>query len=95
MTNTYNFFSTLMKSSRLGILLIGVFYMLMNPINAQNALDFDGSDDKVMCGNDTSVNLSGTKFSLEAWIYATAWKTNAYEGNVICKEENTTNNGYM
>ncbi len=95
MTNTYNFFKALIKKSRLGIALIGLTFSAANSLLAQNALDFDGSDDRVLCGNDTSVNLSGTKFTLEAWIFATAWKANAYEGNIICKEENTTNNGYM
>ncbi len=62
---------------------------------AQNALDFDGTDDKVDCGNDTSVQIKGKAITLEAWIYPTAWKTNAYDGNVICKEYNTSNYGYM
>lgn len=64
-------------------------------LKAQNALDFDGTDDKVDCGNDTSVQIKGKFITLEAWIYPTAWKTNAYDGNVICKEYNTSNYGYM
>ena len=95
MTNTYPFYSTMIKKTRVGIMLIGLFLFTVQHLQAQNALDFDGADDKVMCGNDSSINLSGKNFTLEAWIYATAWKTNAYDGNVICKEENTTNNGYM
>ncbi len=62
---------------------------------AQNGLDFDGTDDRVDCGNDTSVQITGKKITLEAWIYPTAWKTNVYEGNVINKEYNTSNYGYM
>lgn len=62
---------------------------------AQNCLDFDGSNDYVDCGNDTSVQISGQYITLEAWINPTAWKTNAYEGNIICKEYNTSNYGYM
>ena len=64
-------------------------------LSAQNALDFDGTDDKVDCGNDTSVQISGKAITLEAWIYPTAWKTNAFDGNVINKEYNTSNYGYM
>ncbi len=62
---------------------------------AKNTLDFDGANDYVDCGNDTSLQVSGKAITLEAWIYATAWRTNAYEGNVICKEYNTSNYGYM
>lgn len=69
--------------------------LIRNSVSAQNALDFDGTDDKIDCGNDTSVNIAGTKITLEAWIYPTAWKTNVYDGNVICKEYNTSNYGYM
>ncbi len=62
---------------------------------SQNALDFDGTDDKVDCNNDTSLQISGKLITLEAWIYPTAWKTNAYDGNIINKEYNTSNYGYM
>ena len=60
-----------------------------------NALDFDGVDDKVDCGNDTSIQITGKYITLEAWIYPTAWKTNAFDGNVINKEYNTSNYGFM
>lgn len=63
--------------------------------NAQNTLDFDGSNDYVDCGNDTSIQINGKSITLEAWIYATSWKTNAYDGNIIAKEYNTSNDGYM
>ena len=69
--------------------------MGFSQLRAQNTLDFDGSNDYIDCGNDTSVQIAGKKITLEAWIYATAWKTNAYDGNVICKEYNTSNYGYM
>lgn len=62
---------------------------------AQNALDFDGVDDKIDCGNDTSLQITGKLLTLEAWIYPTAWKTNVFDGNIICKEYNTSNYGYM
>lgn len=63
--------------------------------SAQNGLDFDGTDDRVECGNDTSLQITGKRITLEAWIYPTTWKTNAYDGNVINKEYNTSNYGYM
>lgn len=62
---------------------------------AQNAVDFDGTNDYIDCGNDTSLQISGKYITLEAWIYPTAWKTNAFDGNIIAKEYNTSNYGYM
>jgi hypothetical protein len=68
---------------------------VQNNSKAQNSLDFDGTDDRVDCGTDTSVMIKNKAITLEAWIYPTAWKTNVYEGNIINKENNTNNNGYF
>lgn len=65
-----------------------------NNLSAQNGIDFDGVDDRIDCGNDTSVQITGKTISLEAWIYPTSFKLNPWECNVICKEDNSTNNGY-
>ena len=59
----------------------------------QNALSFDGSNDYVDCGNDISLQITGTAITLEAWIYPTSWRTNIWQGNIINKE--TTFQGYM
>jgi hypothetical protein len=64
-------------------------------LHAQNALDFDGTDDKVDCGNDTSIRITGKLLSIEAWIYPIYWKTNVFDGNVVNKEYNTSNYGFM
>lgn len=66
-----------------------------NSVTAQNALDFDGTDDIVNCGNDTSIQISGSKITLEAWIYPTAWKKQIFEGTILVKEDNTNNYGFM
>lgn len=63
--------------------------------HAQNALDFDGTNDYVDCGSDTSLQGGGNTITIEAWINASSWKTNVYEGNIVVKEENTNNYGYM
>jgi hypothetical protein len=76
------------------LLLVFILFFTSNA-NAQNALDFDGSDDRVICGKDSSINLGGKSFCLEAWIFPTAWKPSAWEGNIINKEDNSSNNGYM
>jgi hypothetical protein len=64
---------------------------------AQNALHFDGLDDMVDCGNGSEVNISGSSFTLEAWIYAESWELNVWQGNIINKEQNGagTDYGYM
>ncbi len=64
-------------------------------VGAQNALHFDGIDDKVDCGNSSAANITGTAITLEAWIYAESWQANIWEGNIINKEQNGPNNGYM
>jgi parallel beta-helix repeat protein len=62
--------------------------------NGQNALSFDGVNDRVNIPNSTSVNITGTQVTLEAWIYPTAFRTGTFEGSIINKE-GTGNSGYM
>lgn len=66
-------------------------------ILAQNAIHFDGVDDMVDCGTNSSVNLSSSNFTLEAWIYAEAWEPLVWQGNIVNKEQNGfgMDNGYM
>lgn len=64
-------------------------------LQAQNALHFDGTNDKVDCGNPTALQITGTAITIEAWIYANSWKTNVYEGGIVVKEQNSSNNGFM
>lgn len=47
------------------------------------------------CGNDPSVQISGTEISLEAWIYPTEWQNSISSGNIINNEQNSPDNGYM
>jgi hypothetical protein len=62
---------------------------------AQNALSFDGIDDKVDLGNPAALQITGSNITIEAWIYPTSWRTNVFEGGIVVKEMNTSNNGYM
>ena len=50
------------------------------------ALAFDGTDDYVNCGSD-SVLMPTAAITVEAWIYADAWKTNIGEGVVVGKDQ--------
>src|SRR5690606_10695755 len=66
-----------------------------NLIYGQNALRFDGTNDNVNCGTDTAFDIAGKALTVEAWIYATNWQTNIYEGSIVVKENNSVNNGFM
>ena len=61
------------------------------------ALSFDGEDDYINCGNDTSLQITGNQITLEAWIYANSWKDEVWQGCIINKEQNGggNDNGYM
>ncbi len=76
-----------------------IIYLLFTAIftligNAQNALSFDGIDDKVDLGNPANLQLLGTSLTIEAWIYPTSWRTNVWEGDIVVKEQNN-HGGYM
>ena len=49
------------------------------------ALDLDGIDDYVNCGNEESYNITN-EITVEAWINADTWKTNYWEGTILGKE---------
>ncbi len=57
-----------------------------------NALDFDGSNDYVDCGDNSSLNFTDT-LTIEVWIKADSWKSNVWEGSIISKEGSKS--GYM
>jgi hypothetical protein len=62
---------------------------------AQNySLSFDGNDDYVTCGNGTSVQITGTALTLEAWVHPTAWKTSSFEGSIVTKQ-GSGSDGYV
>jgi len=78
-----------------GSLLVLALMGLTSAHAQNNALDFDGSNDWVNAGTDTALAVGGKALTLEAWVNASAWKTNVFEGGIIVKEENTSNLGYM
>lgn len=60
-----------------------------------NALDLEGSNgDYINCGNDASLDITGTTITLEAWIMPESIPSNVWEGNVINKS-GTGDQGYM
>jgi len=57
------------------------------------ALEFDGSDDKVDCGSDSSIdNIFTSGGSISAWIYPTGWGLNNY-GRIVHKAVDTDGSG--
>lgn len=62
---------------------------------SQNALDFDGMNDKVDVGNPPGLQIAGSNITVEAWIYPTAWASLVWQGNVINQENNSSNDGFM
>ena len=59
----------------------------------QNSLLFDGVDDKVTVPVNAAFNSANT-LTLEAWINATAWKPQVYQGTIIGKDA-TNQSGYV
>lgn len=63
-------------------------------INAQNnSIDFDGLDDQIRLNGSSGFN-SANALTLEAWIYADAWKANSWQGTIIGKDQ-TNQSGYV
>lgn len=62
-------------------------------LSAQNALNFDGTNDNVNCGTKSAFNIGGDSITIEAWIYANSWKTNSYDGTIVNKENNADDGG--
>ncbi|HPD64716.1 MAG TPA: hypothetical protein P5050_09740 [Bacteroidia bacterium] len=61
--------------------------------NAGSCVSFDGVDDYINCGNNSSVQITTNAVTMEAWIKASTWKTNVYEGTIVNKEGSSA--GYM
>lgn len=51
------------------------------------ALDFDGADDYVNCGNDASLQITGKEITLEAWINAEKFKSEVWQGVILAKDQ--------
>ncbi len=59
------------------------------------ALQFDGTDDLLDCGNSNSLQITGNQITLEAWINVNQFKSQQYAGSVIVKDEGGIDSGYM
>ena len=77
------------------LLLAFCFSITTLGLNAQVGLHFDGANDYVNCGTDTSLANFNKNITIEAWVNADKWQTNVYEGCIAVKEDNNSNYGYM
>ncbi len=59
------------------------------------ALQFDGTDDLLDCGNGSSLQITGNKITLEAWINVSEFKSQPFAGSVIVKDQGSNSSGYM
>ncbi|MGB0178332.1 MAG: LamG domain-containing protein, partial [Owenweeksia sp.] len=57
-----------------------------------NALQFDGVDDKVVVNNNSGFN-STSSLTVEAWIYANNWKAQQWQGTVV-GHDGSNSSGY-
>ena len=77
------------------IILFYSFLLAFPVLFAQNGIDIDGDNDRINCGNDATVGITGTSLTLEAWIKPRAWRAEVWRGGIIVKEDDDVNHGYM
>lgn len=61
---------------------------------SNNALNFDGVDDFINCGNDPSLQITGNEITLEAWINASSFKPEIWQGVILAKDQGGANADY-
>ncbi|MHC1737071.1 MAG: LamG-like jellyroll fold domain-containing protein [Ignavibacteriaceae bacterium] len=81
-----------MKRNLLTFLLTLVLSTISLPQIGGYALQFSGTR-HINCGNNATVQISGSAITLEAWVYPTAFSTNSWE-NVIVNKLSTTSHGF-
>ncbi len=63
-----------------------------NPLSPA-CLTFSDASHYLDCGPGSSLNISSSNITVEAWINPTSFRTNVYEGSIITNED--ANSGYM
>ena len=97
----------LLKSMVMKILILFFFMFSIEQLSIaqqENAVDFDGVDDFINCGNDASINFQGNSLpniTYEAWIFPTAYPSAGNFSYIINNDNsldtptiNTDNGGY-
>ena len=83
------------KLLKIGFYIVCFFATFTGGIYAQeNALHFNGTSDFINCGNNSSLDITSTAITLEAWVYPISFQSNVWQGNVINKAD-AAQTGYM
>ena len=76
------------------VLLLLFFFSAFYTIQAQNSgLLFNGVDEHVIVPNKPEYDAQGN-FTIEAWIYANAWKAQSWAGSIVNKDGGNPDSGY-
>ena len=77
------------------VFILPAFFVFLSSmaVAQQNSLLFDGLDDKVTVPTNAVFNSANT-LTLEAWINATLWKSQSFQGTIIGKDA-TNSSGYV
>ncbi|MFX1596029.1 MAG: DUF2341 domain-containing protein, partial [Promethearchaeota archaeon] len=51
-----------------------------------SAIDFDGTDDYINCGNDASLDITGTSITVEAWVQLQELRTPPWGAGIVSKD---------
>ena len=86
-------FIKMKKSYTKSILPVILIFLSSVTIAQQNSLLFDGVDDKVTVPANALFNSANT-LTVEAWINATQWKSQSFQGTIIGKD-GTNQSGYV
>ncbi len=86
----------IMKRNLLIILLLfAIKGFSQNCVPNTNSLSFNGSSNYVSFTTDNNLQISDS-ITVEAWIYATSWAINPYQGTIFCKHGwSTGEQGYV
>jgi len=74
----------------------GAFNNGVKPVGgiSGQALSFDGVDDYVDCGSDSSLDFGSGDFTLAAWVYVKSLEDDGTFDRIITKKDGTTEGGY-
>ncbi|MEM8526145.1 MAG: LamG-like jellyroll fold domain-containing protein [Bacteroidota bacterium] len=78
---------------KLSIILLGLCFAL-SALTAQNsALHFDADNNKVNISNHPFFDI-GEEFTIEAWINASVWRSESWQGSIVTKDQQGPDAGF-
>lgn len=76
------------------ILIVLLAFFVLAKAGAQNfSINFTGGDDRLVAPQDASFEI-GTTFTIEAWIQATEWRAEAWQGTIVGIDGQNPDIGY-